>query len=104
MSSECRTCPRVSIIGLEAATGKAVLREHEILEITRGGLCVHVLRREPPGARVRLQIAFLETDESVTVDGKIVWATYTRPYEVGIRFLGVDYATAAILARHLDPE
>ena len=99
--SERREHPRVRLEGTVDYAGSEGLRCTEIKNISVGGLRLHLSGRERPGARVALRIE-LPGAQAVDVAGQVVWARQSAPFEVGVRFINLDAASAWLLDQHVD--
>jgi uncharacterized protein (TIGR02266 family) len=100
--SEARAYPRYEVQATVDVTGTEVLLYHKIQNLSLGGICIQTATIEDVGALVDVIITFPELGEELTLTGQVVWANREPPGDMGIRWLSLDDARAAVLERYLE--
>lgn len=98
---EQRAHKRIEVNAYVDYTGSEVLLFHRIENISRGGICIEAATVEAPGTIVDLVINFPDLGKTIELKGEVVWASREPPHNMGIRFVQVDAATAAVLESYL---
>ena len=102
--------PRVAAeLKISLASGEGVvLAERSTVDLSRGGVFVRTLDPQPPGTRLRLELALSDGFGAVHAGGQVIWTTPpsapgepARSPGMGIRFLDLDAASRASLDRYV---
>ena len=78
-----------------------VLLDHEIVNLSVGGLSIRVPEVESVGTVVDLTIQFPGLAATIKTKGKVVWSKEGDPNELGIRFDKLDGQDRNVLRRYL---
>ncbi len=92
---------RIQTDALVDYTGTEVLLFHKIENLSLGGLSIFSATVEPEGTRVYLTINFPDLQESVELEGKVVWSRDQEPKEMGIKFINLTQSDEDILSRYI---
>jgi len=110
MADEQRREPRVTTeLRIRLASGEGVaLAERSTVDLSRGGVFVRTLEPQPQGTRLHLDLALAGGLGVVRAVGEVAWTTApSAPGEpprapgMGIRFVDLDPASAALLDRYV---
>jgi uncharacterized protein (TIGR02266 family) len=92
---------RIQTDALVDYTGTEVLLFHKIENLSLGGLSIFSATVEPEGTRVYLTVNFPDLQESVELEGEVVWSRDQAPKEMGIKFIGLTQRDEDVLARYI---
>ena len=93
---------RIQTDALVDYTGTEVLLFHKIENLSLGGLSIFSATVEPEGTRVYLTINFPDLQESVELEGRVVWSRDQEPKEMGIKFINLSLQDEEILTRYIE--
>lgn len=100
--AENREFRRFEVTALVDCTGRELLLNHRVSNISLGGICILSESVEETGSIVDLVINFPEQDASLAVQGEVVWCNTESPRDMGIRYLEMDDDRRSTLRRFLD--
>mgnify|MGYP002641827724 CR=1 FL=1 len=100
--AENREFQRVEVTALVDCTGRELLLNHRVSNISLGGICILSESVEETGAIVDLVINFPDQDSSMAVQGEVVWCNIESPRDMGIRYLNMDEDRLKTLRRFLN--
>jgi len=100
-SDQKRKHVRLETDALVDYTGSEVLLFHKIENISLGGLSIRAPTVEDMGTRVFITINFPDLNETIEVEGEVVWATHEDPKDMGIKFLGLMESDKEVLRRYI---
>lgn len=81
--------------------GFNVLVEHQIEDISSGGLSLKSSALEPVGSTVMLTVNFPDYEESISVHGRVAWVKPDTD-QMGLEFVGLGDQDRKILTRYLE--
>lgn len=93
---------RIQTDALVDYTGTEVLLFHKIENLSLGGLSIFSATVEPEGTQVYLTINFPDLQESVELEGRVVWSRDQEPKEMGIKFINLSLKDEEILTRYIE--
>lgn len=98
---DLRAHPRFEVTALADCTGRELLLNHRVSNISLGGICILSESVEEEGTIVDLVINFPDIDASVTTQGVVVWRSTESPCDMGIRYVELDDERRNTLRRYL---
>ncbi len=98
---ELRVHPRLEVTALVDCTGRELLLNHRVSNISLGGICILSESVEDEGTIVDLVINFPEIDASMSAQGVVVWSSNESPCDMGIRYIDLDDERRNTLRRYL---
>jgi Tfp pilus assembly protein PilZ len=93
-----RSHPRYEV----SASADVAAQLGAIQNLSVGGICIQTEMASEVGAVVDVVINFPDTNTQLALQGQVVWANREPPPDVGIRWIGLDEARRAELARFID--
>ena len=99
--AEQREHPRYELTAYVDYTGSEVLLYHNLENLSLGGPSISTTALEEIGTEVELLINFPELDQSVAVEGEVVWVNREEPPDMGIRFVGLDEERRGVLRDYI---
>ena len=93
---------RFEVTALVDCTGRELLLNHRVSNISLGGICILSESVEETGSIVDLVINFPEQDTSLAVQGEVVWCNTESPRDMGIRYINMDEDRRNTLRRYLE--
>lgn len=100
--AEQRVHKRFEVTALVDCTGRELLLNHRVSNISLGGICILSESVEELGSVVDLVINFPEQDTSMAIQGEVVWCNTESPRDMGIRYLNLDDDRRTTLRRFLE--
>ncbi len=100
---EKRRHPRVTCRArVDFGSPREVVLDHEVHNLSLGGVCLRVHEMLDVGAPVYLTLTFPELGSaSVDVDGEVVWADAGPPRDIGVRFVRMTPEDRDLLRRYV---
>jgi len=98
---DLREHPRFEVTALVDCTGRELLLNHRIVDISIGGIRILSDSVEEEGTVVDLVINFPDMDASVATQGVVVWSSTEPPCDMGIRYIDLDEERRRTLMRYL---
>ncbi len=93
---------RFEVTALVDCTGRELLLNHRVSNISLGGICILSESVEETGSIVDLVINFPEQDTSLALQGEVVWCNTESPRDMGIRYVNMDDERKNTLRRYLE--
>lgn len=93
---------RIESDALVDYTGSEVLLFHQIQNLSLGGLSIRTPTLEEVGTTVHLALNFPDFQQSLELDGEVVWVHEEEPKEMGIRFTALTADARHLLQRFID--
>ncbi len=97
-----RRFARIETDALVDFTGSEVLLFHHIENISLGGISIRTPTIEEVGTPVFLAINFPDFNQSIEIEGEVVWIHEEDPKEMGIRFTKLGKDEQLLLERFLE--
>ncbi len=92
---------RIQTDALVDYTGTEVLLFHKIENLSLGGLSIFSATVEPEGTKVYLTVNFPDLQESVELEGEVVWSRDQAPKEMCFKFINVTQRDEDVLSRYI---
>lgn len=99
--SQKRKHVRLETDALVDYTGSEVLLFHKVENISLGGLSIRAATVEEIGTHCYITLNFPDLNETIEVEGVVVWSNQEEPKDMGIKFSELTEAQKEVLRRYI---
>lgn len=82
-------------------TGSEILLFHKIENLSLGGISIRTATPEALGTKAYITINFPDFNESVEVEGEVVWVNHDEPKDMGVKFIDLTESDKTILRKYI---
>lgn len=92
---------RIETDALVDYTGSEVLLFHKIENLSLGGISLRTATPEDLGTQAFITINFPDFNETLEVEGIVVWANNDEPKDMGLKFVDLTESDKEVLRRYI---